>query len=291
MLDVIVNGVAYPLDDGTYCYLTGDDGWGMAQLKRLTRSGPLQHGHTDLGFRLSPRSASLALWIEGTTLQDLYDKREQLLGIFAPADDPVSLRWTLDSARQIDCHFASDMTMPSSSRNGFNQELVITFFCPDPTFYNPAGVARSFGMGGGGDTLTVPMSVPMTVGASTLYSIVNINYPGSWLSYPHLIRITGPITNPVITNTTTNEKLDFTGTTIAGGTYYDIDLRYGYKTVENNSGTNKIADLTADSDLATWHIAAAPEVPNGDNSITVTGTSATQATNVEISYYIRYLGR
>lgn len=291
MLDVIVNGTVYPLDDGVNSLLIGDDGWGMAQLGRITQHGPLQHGVTDQGYRLRPRSASLVLFIEGSSRQDLYNRRDQLLRIFAPADTSLKLRWTLSDVRQIDCFFTGDMSMPSSSRSGFNQQVAVNLFCPDPTFYDPAGDDVSFNLGGGGDALVIPMEVPMVVGASTLSSINEIEYPGSWQTYPHLIRITGPITDPVVTNTTTDEKLDFTGITISGGDYYDLDLRYGFKTVKDSGGTNKVSDLTNDSDLATWHIAAHPEVVDGENSIAVTGSAVTQATNVEISYFVRYLGR
>jgi hypothetical protein len=112
------------------------------------------------------------------------------------------------------------------------------------------------------------------------------------LTYPHKIRITGPITSPVITNETTNEKLDFGVNSIGAGVSWDIDLRYGVKSIiQAASGVNKIQFLTEDSDLATWHIAADPEVIGGANSIRVTGTAVTASTRVEISYLERYIGR
>ena len=291
MLNVIRSGTTYPLDDGTYSLFLGDDGWGMAPTNRINSRGPLQHGVTDLGFRLAPRVATLFLFIQGFSRQDLYDKRDALLRLFSADNSPVQILWSLDEDRQIDAHFMRGMDMGSGSRPGFNQRLAITFQCPDPTFYDPASKGLTFALGGGSDSLTIPLAVPMFVGASTLDSLTPITYNGSWRTYPHLIRITGPITNAIITNETTGEKLDFTGLTIAGGEYYDIDLRYGIKTVTEDDGTNRIDKLTDDSDLASWHIAADPEALGGANSIRVTGSSVTESTSVEISYFERFIGR
>ena len=139
--------------------------------------------------------------------------------------------------------------------------------------------------------MEVPTPIPFTVGTSTIDIDKTIEYPGTWHSFPHKIRITGPIDDAVITNVTTGEKLDFTGDSIAATHYYDIDLRYGYKTVLLDGITDKVAELTDDSDLATWHIAAASNAATTmTNVINVSGSAATSATSVGISYYVRYLG-
>lgn len=283
-LELIRGGTAYSLDDGTYCKWIGDDGWGIAPLHRLTERGPLQHGDTDRGFRLDPRIGQLALIILADTEDEMYTARATLLGLFAPAET-LALRWTLPGrTRQIDVHLVSGMTMSSTERGVWAQKVAVTLRAPDPTFYDPAGKAVTFRLGGGGDALVIPMEVPMVVGASVIDSSTVVDNDGDWFSYPHLIRITGPIEDPVITNETTGEKLDFTGTTIAALDYYDLDLRYGHKTVVDSTGANKIADLTGDSDLATWHLEP------GENSIRVTGLDATEATKVEISFFMRYMG-
>lgn len=123
----------------------------------------------------------------------------------------------------------------------------------------------------------------------TYYASKTITYTGSFLTYP-IITITGPITDPVLTNVSTGEDLDFTGVTIAGGDTYTIDCRFGYKTVKNAAGVNKIADLTAASDLATFHLGADPEVSGGANAFTLTGTGTDANTTVTIAYNERFVG-
>lgn len=283
MIDLIRNGVAYSLDDGTYATYIDDGGWDLAPLHRLTERGPLQHGETDRGFRLDPRLGTLVLQLPPASGRSAAKThRQALLGLFAPGA-PLALRWTWDDGerRQIDVHTTG---LIGEHQAGYNRRVAVTLRAPDPTFYDPAGEAASFSLGGGGDALVIPLTVPMVVGASTIDSSTTVTNSGNWLSYPHLIRITGPIEDAVITNETTGEKLDFTGTTIAALDHYDLDLRYGHKTVVDETGANRIADLTADSDLATWHLAP------GDNSIRVTGIDATEATKVEIAFFARYLG-
>ena len=289
-LSAIVGSTEYSLDDGTICRLVGHDGWGMPPLHRLTERGPNQHGQTDLGYRLDPRIGTLALLLPVTTLTEMYTRRDQLLDIFAPGNSP-SLAWTMSyGTRYIDCHVDGEVAMPWEPKRWAAQLIALRLRCPDPTFYDPTAEVVTFALGGGGDSMEVPLAIPWPIGASTLDQTVSITYSGNWRSHPHRIRIVGPITDCVITNETTDEVLDFTGTTIAAADYYDIDCRYGYKTVTDAAGDNKIADLTEDSDLATWHLAPSPEAAGGVNDINVTGSSVTEATEIYLNYYTRYLG-
>jgi phage-related protein len=138
--------------------------------------------------------------------------------------------------------------------------------------------------------MVVPTVIPMTVGASTIDTSQSATYAGSFLSYP-IIRITGPITDCIITNTSTGEILDFTGLTIAAGDYREIDCSFEHKTVVDSSGVNKLSDLVEGSDLATFHIADDLEVLSGVNSISVSGSAVTLATRIDITYFTRFIGR
>jgi hypothetical protein len=118
---------------------------------------------------------------------------------------------------------------------------------------------------------------------------VAVDYDGNAPTYP-VIRITGPAQNAVLTNATLGLKIDFTGTTIAAADYYEIDLRYGRKTVVDAAGANQLGDLTTDSDISTWRIAADPDAPLGTNSLNFACIAATLATKCTVVYYERYIG-
>jgi hypothetical protein len=159
----------------------------------------------------------------------------------------------------------------------------------DPTFYDPTGQAYAFNIGGGSSGWTVATIVPSPIGSTNLAQSRTVTYSGTWRTYP-TVKITGPITNPVVTNNTTGEKLDFTGTTITAGHYYLIDTRFGVKTVLDDAGANQYSKLTSDSKLNTFHLEAHPVAPNGVNDIQVSGTSITSATEVSMTFFSRYIG-
>lgn len=292
-VDVLVGSETYSLYDNVKFVVQDEDGFGLPPSNLIVDTAPLQHGSMVRDFRLRPRMIFLGIWLKADTEGDHYDRREEMIEALKLSSTPNKLRYTFTdgSQRQIDFYYSRGLNFPSSARALYKQKSAIALYCPDPLWYDPNGYSVAFAQVGGTDSLAVPFEVPHTVGGSaSLNETRQIQYQGSWKSFPHIIRISGPIANPIIINNTLDKKLDFTGTTIGADDYYEIDLRFGYKTVKNKAGTNKIADLTNDSDLADWHIGADPEVPGGDNSISATGSSAGEATKVEISYNEMFVG-
>lgn len=290
MLSIIRNGTEYSLDDDTYCRLLSDEGAGMLPMHRLSERGPQQHGMTDRGYYYDPRYIILSLGVIGTSLADMETKRRNLISIFAPQTNSLQLKYTLPSGavRYIECHYLDGLNMPHTNTGTWLKE-VVTLVCPDPTFYDPAFNIGGFNISAGADTWVVPFEVPLTIGASTIDSDAAITYSGDADSYP-IIRITGPANDPILTNETLDLKLDFTGGTVNAGDYYELDLRYGRKTVVDSGGTAQISKLTSDSDVATFRIAADPDASGGINSLNFSCTGATTATKCDVIYYDRYIG-
>lgn len=116
---------------------------------------------------------------------------------------------------------------------------------------------------------------------------VSVVYGGDLPTYP-VITLRGPIANPIITNTTTGDVLDFTGGTVGSVDTWIVDTRYGRKSAL--LGTTSIANyLSTDSDLATFRIVPDPITAGGTNTITVQSTDAGTAAVITVSYYNRYL--
>jgi hypothetical protein len=286
---IIRGGDSLVLTSGSYG-LANWDGWGLPPVDYITTRGPMQHGATTEDYRLRQRAITLMINIDANNAEDMYDRQAELLEFFKPGDSAISLRAEYPSGRtrQIDCRVDQGLTFPSDWQAWF-ATVPLRLLCDDPTWYDPAGEAATFALGAGGSGGAVPYTVPYYVGASIINMASAIDYDGSWWTYP-IIRITGPIRDCKITNASTDEVLSFSGTTIGAGEYYEIDLRYGYKTVEDSSGANKIALLSTDSDIASFHLAADPEVADGINSISVAGYDASEATKVELRWYERYIG-
>lgn len=290
VLQAIAPVGTYTLSDGLPFSIVSTEEGGP-NIRRITDRGPLQDGDSDLDFRLEPIVWPLGLRISAPDAATQYTYRITLRKIFRPSRTPIQMRWTLENGdvRQLDCHVSGRMVFASGAQDGFSQRCVVPLRAADPTYYDPTIQAVTFGVGGGSGSFTVPVSVPTGVGAATVDQTRTIAYAGTWRSYP-VITITGPINSCVIYNNTTGDKLDFTGYNISVGATVTIDCRPGIKTVTDASAVNLIDKLTDDSDLATFALEADADAPGGVNSIRVTGSSATSATEVYFSYYNRYEG-
>ncbi len=268
-------------------------GLGIAPVDQRTSHGPLQHGETLVAARLKSRIVTLKLKISGSSASDLWAQRSLYASMMNQINTTFYLDVTTDdgSTKRLNVAYYQGLELSREAR--FSRAPVVVevlqLIANDPIFYDINPIVYNFGISGGGIGTPVPTTIPSTVGSSTVNSTQVITYEGTWEEYP-TIRIIGPIEDCVITNTSTNEKLDFTGTSIGNDDWYEIDLRYGFKTVVDSAGNNRIASLTGDSDLATWHLAPHPEAIDGNNSIRVQGVSATGDTNVSITYYTRYIG-
>jgi len=292
MLSWIVKGQETSLEDWGLCHVIGDDGLGMAPFHRLSERGPMQNGVTDRGYRLDPRLIMLAIAINGDDLPDYYDKRVQLENIFKPRNDPGILKWTYNGeTRYIEGYCVGGLEWDMAGREYTFHRAVISVQCPDPRWYDPQVKSVVFNLGGGGDAgKAVPFDVPFTIGASTLDVSQVITYAGSVRSYP-TIRITGPITDPVITNALTGHKLDFTGTTIDAGDYIIVDLGYAENTIIDQAGAYQDGILTTDSDLTEFALLPSPDAPGGTQTITATGAAISSATSITLTYHNYYIGR
>lgn len=285
----------YDLTDGL-AYLAGIDGMGLPGVNRINEHGPLQHGVSDIGFRLTPRNLTLALVIPEHCLYYTRQIRQAFLEAFKPSDAPIGLRFEFPdgSNRQLDTHYTGGLSLPSEGigRTGGQHTIrdAAQLYAPDPTWYDPDEHTLYFDFGAATFTeLAFPITFPIVFGDSIVSSYASVFYAGTWLAYPKIF-FTGPLTNPSIENLTTGEllRLEYI---IAANEQVTIDTRYGHKTVTNNYGTNLIDKLSSDSDLATFHLAADPESLDGYNLFYVSaGDALGIASNVFIRYFDRYIG-
>lgn len=292
---IIVGGISYDIDDGTSIILEALDGIGLPPFHRLMESGPQQHGATDRGFRLDPRTFRFRLVLLADTEADLDTLQYAWAGRFKPSNTAMAYEVVRNGkTRRLDCFCNGGLGYNTESQQRAMYREVVEMVAPDPVWYDPMTIPVVFGVGTGGGAFVIPLVIPLAIGASSVSQVTDITYTGTWIEYPR-IRIDGPINDCVITNTTTDEKLDFTGFNLADGHYLWIDCRYGQKLVLYDATTyseaaNAIDHLTNDSDLATFHLDADPEAPGGVNTIQVTGTNADAGTAISFQYNNRFIG-
>jgi hypothetical protein len=293
MVQYRIGGVTYNLS--SYDPTTGIDmqyigglNLGGAPLHAITTRGALQQGDTMLDFRLDPRIITLIWYVSGNTLSALTAQLDKYHQIFAPSMTLGTLIITRDdgTVRAIDNYYIGGLDNDIDPKI-YALRLPVQLRCPDPTWYDPSQQVVSMVSGVSGTPTPYPYVIPVTYG-SALNQTVSVSYTGTWRSYP-IIEATGPITGFSITNDSTGENISLSSAIPAGSTYR-FDLRYGYKTVRDQTNVNKIATVTSGSDLATFSIESAPAVPGGVNALSISGTGGTAASAVSLYYYTRYHG-
>ena len=151
----------------------------------------------------------------------------------------------------------------------------VEFFCPDPNYYNnnlqTANMLISAALG-----RTYNRTFNYTYGGGSSSVTTTISNIGWATTYP-TITIQGPITNPIIGNTTSGNLLNFTGTYSALDTL-EIDLYNQLITLNGNPARNLLIS-------GTWF-----DAPPGNSNFFFTGTGTlagtTQAT---VSWYSAYI--
>ncbi len=290
-LSLLADGQEVVLTDRDDYVLTGVKGLAGPPITRISQRGPMQHGATDAGYRLGPRHIALGLLMRGGDDLIWLNMRYLFQRITRVRDQAVQLRLSYeDIVRQIDCYLNGTLEMDPDADTGTRwQRIALELVAPDPTWYDPNYITNIFALGGGGQAMQVPLTIPWPVGASAIDQSLPIYYPGSWDAFP-IITVEGPIANCIITNTILGTKLDFTGLSIGAGEKRIIDCRYGYKSVVNELGQNRVYNLTNDSHLATFRIGSHPDVQGGYNTLRVQGTNITAGTRILVQYHVRYIG-
>lgn len=288
-------------------WILSQSGWGTPPIDYITERGPFQDGVTVKDFFLTPRTIQLLIRQRYCSRDDWWTGRGNLLDAIRPNRQTIATaalpgqlirRLSTGDRRALDV-FITDGPRFEPRQTGrwdewsFQEALRFTAF--DPVIYDPTEVTVTVETTVA-EELVFPITfdVPGVVGARVAFGrediniTQNVNYVGTWLSYP-IIEITGPLDNPRVDNLTTGEfvELDFN---VPAGRVVTIDMRYGFKTVTDDLGVNLIGTLTTDSDLATFHIAPNPEAPGGVNEIRFSGNNANANSQMVLRFFTRYFG-
>jgi hypothetical protein len=293
-LELIRDSNIYNLSSGSLSYLMDYSGLGLPPAQNFYERAPLQNGNTRRGFRLDPRNFQKTFYVPADCRAKRQRVLSEFLDILSLQDGLLTFRFILPdyTIRLIDFTLESTIDIASGERvsrlDDYGQLVMCQFLAPDPTFYEPTTQVVTFELDPGDAAgFTVPTPVPTSIGADELDDTAVILYAGSANSYP-IIRINGPIINPVITNETTDVSIEFVANTeIVLGDWWEIDTKAG--TIVDEAGDNQLGSLSADSSLSQFYLLREREAPSG-NTITVTGDRVSGATSITFTYYIRHGG-
>lgn len=290
------DGIVYSLHSPPVKAVLTDTGTGLPPMDFITQRGPYQHGVTLKGVFLQPRVVQMVIRQNGTSRTEWYKIKNLLMDALRPNRTPSGsmlpslgiLRKYMPNGSFIDlyCLAQKGPVFEARSLGDWDEWSIsetIQFFAPDPLYY---GEDHSVQFADPTAQLVFPITFPILFGA--LDTVQDIDYLGDWPTFP-TITFTGPATSMTLVNESTGEKLSL-NYTLGAGQSATFSLPYGLKTVTLNDGTNLVPYLTSDSDLATFHLAPIPEVPNGVNTLHAFGVGSTPSSVVSVQWVDRYVG-
>lgn len=270
-------------------FVLQEDGFGMPPIEWVTERGPFQHGETVKDFFLRPRTVQLVVRRNGCSRAEYWNIRNTLLDILRPGRGPLGRprpgtlrKYTANGAvRELQAYPSEGPGFPSRGPDVWDQYSVqdtLRFTCYDPIAKDPKIKSTTFSAVGSQGVF--PITFPFQT--SSFGSNTTVQYAGTWLSYPTVI-LNGPLNGPIVRNLTTGEKIQLDGS-IASGRTVTIDLTFGTKTVTLDDGTNMIGLVSADSDLATFHLTP------GVNLLSAFSSGTASGSNIVLQWYERYIG-
>lgn len=255
-----------------------------------TRRGYKQDGATEVGYTLAPRTVSLSIHQVGACDRQLYwDNRYALHEFLRPnRNGPITLTLVTPNGdmRSLIIRAEPGLILPPVSSNNWDVDEDLDFIAFDPIWF-ATGATEIALTAETQVQLIFPITFPITFGTSDRWLTTGVlAYGGSWKSYP-TITLTGPYTRVQIKNTTTNAIINLNTAIIAGETRI-INLTPGAQSITDGSGNNRFSELGPGSDLINFNLRPAPEVTNGEQTITAQFVNGTVDSTMTLTYFERF---
>jgi hypothetical protein len=279
--------------------LSGIGNMGMPDINYRTERGPFQDGSTPLGFVLEPRVVTMSHRFNGGCRQEYWDNRAEMLNALRPNRQAIGEFETGElvkvlpdgTERRLLVLVQEGPRFPGIVRgrwDEFSAQDVINFIAHDPIFYDPNQCQQELTFASGQDELDFPIEFSIQFSSDGSVPTDTITYLGTYKSFPTILMV-GPLTDPIVNNITTQEKIKYEGTIAAGRTVV-INLEFGNKTITDDLGNNLIGNLSTDSDLANFHLEPHPGAEDGVNQIGVAANATTANSRIAMSWFSRYIG-
>ena len=194
----------------------------------------------------------------------------------APAPGTLIIQRPDGTARQISVYTTSGLDTPDV---GKDNKMVYSFSLatPDPWWSDLVPTILNFNTGVNNGILPV---LPVDLNGAAVIGNIVVNNAGNMFTFPTWT-ITGPGT-PTLRNNTTGRAWSL-NTAIPAGQQVQVVTKRGQQAAVNiTTGANIWGQLVISSPRDLWPLAA------GNNSISITMTGATSATQVSMSYVNRW---
>lgn len=292
---VDVNGVSHVLDGDALGIgvAPGARGLGMPEITPNTTKLAGAPGGALARVSTQPTTVDIPLFAQRSTAALLEDLLDNLAGWVLPGTErnatPSMVRFQMLASdgthREIEgvCVGGLDSDDSLEVMGATWQDLILTLECPDPYPRDVVATAHTFTSGTGLTTWWPYYELQFM--PSAVYAEETIANGGQIEAWP-VITITGPGSNPTLTNLTTGEVLELSangGLSLVAGETVTIDTNERgatRKTILDGGGANLWPYATPASDM--WPLVV------GDNLIRVQMDGATVASSVVLSFRRRW---
>jgi hypothetical protein len=260
------------------------DGFGISEFQHTTVAPPQLHGEYWQDTRMEAKILTVEFGFTGEGIPERQFSRREVVRLFNPLLGPGTLR--IDQvngiSREIRCILAESLPLPSAEFAGVGHYRTLVRFKSDgiPAFIDPVENEFVLDFVGAPGNFTFPWSFPRVFAQSGFATAPIVTNEGD-IETPVRIELTGPLTNPILTNLTTDQSIAFTGLTLLAGQVFVVDTdpaRY----VVTIDGTDSWQYL---SEMNMWSL-----IP-GDNHLQFDIGGTTVATVGTVNWFTRYLGQ
>lgn len=247
---------------GSSPYILRNISLGSPDAMIATNRAPYQDGSSYIGALLQETPLTIEGLISAASFALVGTSRRSMEAVLNPKDG-LALVAVVDNATSRSIMAVPEqISFPGGQGRGpLSQRFIISMLAPNPLWYDPVV-----------NSATVTEGTPEALENDGDYDT------------PVTIVVSGPCTNPIVSNTTTGKAIKVNLTLIAGETL-TIATAFGLKSITKTSGgvdTNAMQYLDATDRDFFW-------LERGTNTITVADTSANVVV-ATVSWYNRYLG-
>jgi hypothetical protein len=277
---VTPSGFEIVLTNNTWIDIIGWEGFGMVDLTHIEQETPYQYGAYYKRTKIPARDVTLNGMVWGEGRQGLFDSLSILRSMFNFRQGIGKIRFTTPNGNtlELNCLYKDGLQGASGTDNDGVcwQKISLVFRCFDPFWY--------------GQTTTLSFLIadnppqwfpllPITLGGDAVTADFNVFIDGDAPSEPYWT-ITGPGTNPTLTNVTTNQTLALENVSLGAGEQIFVDTRN--RTITNTNGDNLFPRLKWGSGF--W------DLEPGGNKIRIAMAGADTESKIDLSYQPRYWG-
>jgi len=284
------SGIIIPFEitasGGPYQLVRGSlQGFGGAKTTHMHSQTPFQNGSTFYTSRYNDRELSFKFRVFADSFDDAQQKKREIADVFSAAHGLGTMRIFADVEDTV---FFDIECVPSGTETMFEVvkahddtmfEATVELVAFSPFFYDPTLYQVEFSAFAGGFRL--PFTYPFTLGVTGSGLVQN---DGSSPT-PAVITISGPFTNPVLTNERTGETISVKYTLSAGEKLIiNTDPQNTAVVFVDAGGTRYAAFNAVTSDSAFWQL-----LP-GENIIHYADSGVIGNVPIRIEWYDRYAG-